>query len=104
LGYVPDAKTVILDAIDSGQLEHMPSGARALLVAPFVTTTHGGARHQKLEPVRYRAATIRELAPAVGVGIKTLGYAVKLHRSGRADLVDDVAAGRMSLAEAVRRL
>ena len=99
-------RAAVLDAHDSGELNSMSSSQRAMFTAAFVRTAWGGRRNAGpgCAPVTYRGATIRELAPVVGVGVKQLGYAVKVLRSGRVDLVDDVRAGRVVLAEAVRAL
>ncbi len=40
----------------------------------------------------------------IGVGSKTLGRAVQVHRSPRSDITDAVRAGRLTLAQAAREL
>jgi len=98
-------RAAIQQAASSGELDRLSASQRALLGAQHVTTSHGGARHRGagFKPLR-SALPYSKICDTLGIGSKTLVRAVKLHRSGRADLVDDVAAGRMSLAEAVRRL
>jgi len=100
-----DARENFRRAVLTAELATMSASQRAIFGAPFVTSSHGGARHRGAGFVPLRSpVTYRTVRRVLGVGEKTVGRARRLLASDRPDLVAEVEAGRVTLAEAVRRL